>query len=85
MNIPYWLIAACIAVSLPAQAASTFKPVELKDNEMADLRGRFVMPGRIISFGIVMSSSWTSRNGDLVGASTSMQIQSNTVKPQFYV
>lgn len=84
MKTPYWLIAACLALSLPAHAASIFKPVELKDNEMAELRGRFVMPGRIISFGIVMSSTWVSSKGDVVGATTSMQLQ-NTVKPQFYV
>lgn len=44
MNTPIWLIAACLAASVPVQAASTFKPVELKDNEMAELRGRYVMP-----------------------------------------
>ena len=54
MKMPIWLIAACLATSLPVQAASAFKPVELKDSEMSQLRGRFVMPGRIISFGIVI-------------------------------
>ena len=84
MKTPFWLIAACLAASLPAQAASTFKPVELKDTEMAELRGRYVMPGRIISFGIVMNSTWTSSNGGVVGASTSMYVQ-NTIEPKFYV
>ena len=84
MNTHYWLIAVCLAGSLPVQAASTFKPVELQDSEMAQLRGRYVMPGRIISFGIVMNSTWTSSNGGVVGASTSMTVQS-TVEPQFYV
>ena len=84
MKTPIWLIAACVAASLPAQAASTFKPVELKDTEMAELRGRYIMPGRIISFGIVMNSTWTSSNGGVVGASTSMYVQ-NTIEPKFYV
>ena len=84
MKTPIWLIAACVAASLPAQAASTFKPVELKDTEMSELRGRYVMPGRIISFGIVMNSTWTSSNGGVVGASTSMYVQ-NTIEPKFYV
>ena len=84
MKTPFWLIAACLAASLPAQAASTFKPVELKDTEMSELRGRYVMPGRIISFGIVMNSTWTSSNGGVVGASTSMYVQ-NTIEPKFYV
>ena len=84
MKTPIWLIAACLAASLTAQAASTFKPVELKDTEMSELRGRYVMPGRIISFGIVMNSTWTSSNGGVVGASTSMYVQ-NTIEPKFYV
>ena len=84
MKTPIWLIAACVVASLPAQAASTFKPVELKDTEMSELRGRYVMPGRIISFGIVMNSTWTSSNGGVVGASTSMYVQ-NTIEPKFYV
>ncbi|MES2868620.1 MAG: hypothetical protein V4749_03535 [Pseudomonadota bacterium] len=84
MKTSYWLIAACMASSLPVHAASTFKPVELQDQEMAELRGRYVMPGRIISFGIVMSSSWTNSKGDMLTANTSMQMQ-ETVKPEFYV
>ena len=83
MKTSIWLIAACLATSLHAQAAS-FKPVELRDTEMAELRGRYVMPGRIISFGIVMNSTWTSSNGGVVGASTSMYVQ-NTIEPKFYV
>jgi hypothetical protein len=43
------------------------------------------MPGRIISFGIVMSSTWRNASGDVIGASTSLQVQQSTVKPQFYV
>nr|BFD42160.1 hypothetical protein FFPRI1PSEUD_36590 [Pseudomonas sp. FFPRI_1] len=49
------------------------------------MRGRYVMPGRIISFGIVMSSTWRNASGDLIGATSSLQIQQSTVTPQFYV
>lgn len=49
------------------------------------MRGRYVMPGRIISFGIVMSSTWRNASGDLIGASSTLQIQQSTVTPQFYV
>ncbi|WP_017906962.1 hypothetical protein [Pseudomonas asplenii] len=86
MKTPYWLVVSCLAFAcLPAQAASTFKPVEIKDQELSELRGRYVMPGRIISFGIVMESSWKNASGDVIGATTSLQIQQSTVKPQFYV
>ncbi|MBK5001498.1 hypothetical protein IAE37_003774 [Pseudomonas sp. S31] len=84
MKIPTWLTLACLAASLPTQA-QTFAPIELKDQELANLRGRFVMPGRIISFGIVMSSTWQNAKGEVIGVSSTMQIQQNTIKPQFYV
>jgi hypothetical protein len=63
MKTPLWLAMACLAASLPSHAEA-FKPIELKDQELANLRGRYVMPGRIVSFGIVMSSTWQNANGD---------------------
>ncbi|WP_172962987.1 MULTISPECIES: hypothetical protein [Pseudomonas] len=85
MKSAYWLAAACLATSFPAYANAGFKPIEIKDQELSELRGRYVMPGRIISFGIVMSSTWRNASGDLIGATTSMQIQQSTIKPEFYV
>jgi hypothetical protein len=70
---------------MPAYASSGFKPIELKDSEMAELRGRYVMPGRIISFGIVMSSTWTNAVGDSITGTANMQIDKSTITPQFYV
>lgn len=84
MKTPIWLAVVCLAASLPTQA-QTFKPIELKDQELATLRGRYVMPGRIISFGIAMTSTWQNANGEVIGATSSMQIQQSTIKPQFYV
>lgn len=84
MKTPYWLIAVCVAGSLHAQASEVFKPVEIKDQELSQLRGRYVMPGRIISFGVVMNSTWTNSNGAMVGATTTLHLQ-NTLKPEFYV
>ena len=85
MNTYRWLTVMCLAASMPAYASSAFKPIELKDSEMADLRGRYVMPGRIISFGIVMSTTWTNSAGDSITGTANMQINSSTVTPQFYV
>jgi len=84
MKTPIWLAVVCVAASLPTQA-QTFKPIELNDQELAALRGRYVMPGRIISFGIAMTSTWQNANGQVIGATSSMQIQQSTIKPQFYV
>ena len=86
MKNSHWLMVSCLALtSLQAHANLPFKPIELKDQELSELRGRYVMPGRIISFGIVMESSWTNAQGDTIGAATSLQIQQSTIKPQFYV
>lgn len=87
MKTPYWLATACLVavLPLPALASSGFKPIEIKDAELSELRGRYVMPGRIISFGIVMSTTWRNATGDVIGAATSMQVQQSTIKPQFYV
>jgi hypothetical protein len=85
MNTYRWLTVMCLAASMPAYASSGFKPIELKDSEMAELRGRYVMPGRIISFGIVMSSTWTNAVGDSITGKASMQIDKTTITPQFYV
>ncbi|MHC8286636.1 hypothetical protein ACYZUD_07345 [Pseudomonas sp. XS1P51] len=84
MKTSYWLAAACMAASA-SSFANGFKPIEISDQQLGELRGRYVMPGRIISFGIVMSSTWRNASGDLIGATSSMQIQSSTVRPEFYV
>ncbi|KJZ64275.1 hypothetical protein [Pseudomonas fluorescens] len=84
MKTPIWLALVCLAASLPTQA-QTFKPIELNDQELSILRGRYVMPGRIVSFGIVMTSTWQNANGEVIGATSSMQIQQSTLQPQFYV
>ena len=84
MKTSYLVAAACLAASA-SSFANGFKPIEISDQQLGELRGRYVMPGRIISFGIVMSSTWRNASGDLIGATSSMQIQSSTVKPEFYV
>ncbi|MGE7989927.1 hypothetical protein ACQKPE_02540 [Pseudomonas sp. NPDC089554] len=84
MKTTTWLVAACLAASLPVEA-QVFKPIEMKDQELAQLRGRYVMPGRIISFGVVMSSTWQNAAGDRIGATSTLQVQQNSYQPQFYV
>ncbi|AZE84235.1 Fap system putative outer membrane protein [Pseudomonas orientalis] len=85
MNTSRWLTVVCLAAAMPAYASSGFKPIELNDAQMAELRGRYVMPGRIISFGIVMSSTWTNAVGDSITGKASMQLDKTTITPQFYV
>lgn len=85
MNTQQWLLALSLAACLPVHAAPALQPIEVKDAELSLLRGRFVMPGRIISFGVVMSSTWQNANGDLIGGRANLQVQATTIKPQFYV
>jgi hypothetical protein len=84
MKASYWLATICLSAS-SSGFANGFIPIEIKDAELAQLRGRYVMPGRIISFGVVMSSTWRNASGDVIGATTAMQIQAATIKPEFYV
>ncbi|MFO2463582.1 hypothetical protein OOJ96_17375 [Pseudomonas sp. 15FMM2] len=85
MNTFRWLTAMCLAAALPAYASSAFKPIEMNDSQLAELRGRFVMPGRIVSFGLVMSTTWTNAAGDTSTVAANMHIDASTVTPQFYV
>lgn len=82
MKLHLLLAASCIAASLPAHA---LQPVELSDPELAQLRGRFVMPGRIVHFGVTMESIWQNSKGQVLGGQVNMQINQGMFKPQFTV
>lgn len=53
-----FVLACCLGAALPAPASDLFAPAELSDQELSHLRGRYVLPGRIVSFGVTMSSTW---------------------------
>lgn len=75
------LAASCLAASFQLPAATLLQPTELSDHELSQLRGRFVLPDRIISFGVTMSSIWQNANGQTLGAQVNMQVQ-NTMDLQ---
>lgn len=60
--------------SLPAHAANPFRAAELSNAELGDLRGRYVMPGRIIHFGVTMSTVWENGAGQSVGAAVTFEM-----------
>lgn len=74
MNMRYWCVAGVLCLSLPVSAASLFKPVEVSDVELAELRGRYVLPDRIIHFGVTMSTFWQNSAGQGIGALVSLQM-----------
>ncbi|WP_051414687.1 hypothetical protein [Zestomonas thermotolerans] len=79
------LTAIALAVSLPVQGASVLNPEELSDKELSQLRGRFVMPGRVVHFGFTMVSSWQNAQGQMIGAKVDMQAQHGMYRPVFRV
>lgn len=75
----------CLVASLPLHATGLFVPAELSDQELSQLRGRYVLPGRIVNFGVTMASTWQNASGQVLGAKVNMQIQQNMPKPVFNI
>jgi hypothetical protein len=85
MKIHVLLAASCIAASICAQASNPLQPVELSDQELSQLRGRFVMPGHIVHFGVTMSSVWENASGQVLAGAVHMQASEGMFQPQFNV
>ncbi|WP_137822671.1 hypothetical protein [Pseudomonas sp. D(2018)] len=84
MNTKTWWMATLLALSIQAGASDLFKPEELSDAELSQLRGRYVLPDRIISFGVVMTSTWENAAGQVIGAQVGMSLSSGQVQPALY-
>ncbi|WP_022962430.1 hypothetical protein [Halopseudomonas pelagia] len=84
MNNKSWWLAGVLCLSLPVNGASLFKPVEVSDAELAELRGRYVLPGRIIHFGVTMETFWQNSAGQGIGALVSLRVD-GTAQPSLYV
>ncbi|MCU1718556.1 hypothetical protein [Pseudomonas sp. 5P_3.1_Bac2] len=78
-----WLVLALL-VSVPLHASEAFKALELSDHELAQLRGRYVLPDRIVSFGIVMTSTWENASGQVIGGEIGMHLSSGQAQPVLY-
>src|SRR5690606_36320557 len=53
--------------------------------ELAQLRGRYVLPDRIISFGVVMTSTWQNSAGQIMGAEVALNVVSGQIQPTLHV
>ncbi|MGL4316162.1 MAG: hypothetical protein ACRCTL_06070 [Pseudomonas sp.] len=84
MNLKHWLLPPLLLMGLPAQAQPLLQPSELSDLELAQLRGRYVLPDRIINFGVTMNTLWQNGAGQGIGAQVSLQVQAN-LQPQLSV
>ncbi|UJJ31975.1 hypothetical protein [Halopseudomonas maritima] len=85
MNAKYRYVTALMLVCTAAPAASLFSPAEVSDTELAQLRGRYVLPDRIISFGVVMNSSWQASSGQVIGAQVSLNIAQGQSQPNLSI
>ncbi|WP_068827713.1 hypothetical protein [Pseudomonas sp. BMS12] len=68
------LLAGLLLGSLQAQAGNPLQPIELSDAELAQLRGRYILPNSIISFGVTMSTLWQNSAGQVIGAQINLNI-----------
>ena len=78
------LMALLVVCSLPAHGANPFRAAELSDMELSQLRGRYVMPDRIMHFGVTMSSVWENGAGQTVGAAVTFNVNGRA-EPSLHV
>src|SRR5690554_1541587 len=75
MPVPIRPTAFLFALFAPAMAlGAPFDPIELSDPELAQLRGRYVLPDHVVHFGVTLTSSW-EQSGQQLRASVSLQLQ----------
>ncbi len=78
------LIGSLACLSLPVSAQGLFQPVELRDSELAELRGRYVLPDRVIHFGVTMTTFWQNSAGQAIGAQVNFQMNGKS-EPSLHV
>ena len=81
MKLNPLLLGALLLFNPPAGANPLFQPVELTDAELAQLRGRYTLPDRIVSFGVTMSSTWQNSAGQVIGAAVKLDLDRGQVQP----
>lgn len=88
MKFKACLLLSLLCPALTANATSLFQAVEVSDAELANLRGRYVLPDRILSFGVTMSTVWHNSAGDAIGAQVNLQVnhqvQANITVTPYY-
>lgn len=81
MRLITLLLTGLLTLHGPTLAQERFTAVELNDAQLAQLRGRYTLPDRIISFGLTMSSSWQNSAGQVIGTSLAVQLGQDQVLP----
>ena len=76
MKLKNWMLASLLLAVMPVGASSLFQPVEISDAEMANLRGRYILPEGIVHFGVTMSTSWRNSSGAIIGSRVELSVNS---------
>lgn len=70
------LLLISLAHAAPPREFEVFNQLqEVSDEELDELRGRFISFSGITHFGIVMESVWKTRNGDVYGSGMELSLQ----------
>lgn len=83
MNISKGMVIGLACMSAPVAAQNAFFVEEVSDAELAQLRGRFVLPDRVVHFGVTMTTLWQNGAGNL-GAQVQFQVNAGS-QPSLHV
>lgn len=83
MKMRKGLMIAMACMSLPAAAQDVLRVEEIGDTELAQLRGRFVLPDRVVHFGVTMTTLWQNGAGQ-IGAQVQFQMNAGS-QPSLHV
>lgn len=83
MNICKGMVVGLACMSVPAAAQNALLIEEVSDAELAQLRGRFVLPDRVVHFGVTMTTLWQNGAGEL-GAQVQFQVNAGS-QPSLHV
>jgi hypothetical protein len=79
-----WMTFCLAGLSLDCAAGNLFAAAEVSNAQLAELRGRYVLPNSIVHFGVTMSSTWQNSAGQSIGASVGFQVDEHA-QPHLYV
>lgn len=82
-RLPVLLALLGAGVSTGLQAAPMFR--EVSNAELEQMRGRYAEPGRIVSFGLEMMTSWQGVDGQRLASMVSLNADTATMKPTITV
>ena len=75
-----FVLACCLGAALPPRQRP-LRPRRTERPGLSQLRGRYVLPGRIVSFGVTMRQHLAERQRRVLGARVDLQVRQNLARP----